>query len=119
MNPEESTTSVTFTTDNIDKTLARKEHQYFVHIIKNPILRLLLRVNLIKPPEEKPKSPPPAPRRPVVTTTDKRPQCRVTIRISGFAIGEKKKNEASRTVIIVLAITSVLATIAAVYFAFS
>ena len=118
MNEEEQQpTAITFTTDNIESSRSREKQQYFVHIIKNPILRLLLRVHIIKEPEPEPQ-PAPAPVAPA-PAPEKRPQCRVTIRISGFALSEKKKNSTARFVIIILSILSIASIAAALFFALS
>lgn len=117
MNEEEQKpTAITFTTDNIEHSRSREDQQYFVHIIKNPLLRLLLRVHIIKEPEKKP-APAPVPQS--TPAPEKRPQCRVTIRVSGFAIAEKRKNTNSKIAIILLAITSALGLAATLYFVLS
>ena len=118
MEPENTnSTAITFTTDNIESSKARDDQQYFVHIIKNPILRLLLRVHIIKEPEPE-KQPTPAPK-PAPQAPEKRPQCRVTIRVSSLAINKKKKHNGAKIAIILLSIALAGAVLAAAYFAIS
>ena len=117
MNEEEQKpTAITFTTDNIEHSRSREDQQYFVHIIKNPILRLLLRVHIIKEPEP---TPVPAPKPTPAPTPEKRTQCRVTIRVSAYAPREKRTNLKMKSIIVILSIVSAASIAAALYFAFS
>ena len=118
-----------FTSDNITKSQARSDKNYFVNIIKNPILRFLLRIRVIKESDiEKklqPTQPKPAPVMQTVvnsgieTKPRPRPQCRMNIRIARRITEKKKKNKSAKIAIVVLLILLALSIGAAVYFAIS
>lgn len=102
--PQSST--VAFTTANIDQSKARTDRNYFVRVIKSPLLRFLLRTKIIKEkpaPEEKPaeqkiqaSQPAPAPVR--------LPQLRMTIRISALVAEKRKRDRKKFFAIIILSV---------------
>lgn len=95
-----------FHSEDIDKSKANSDKEYFVNVINDPFQRWLLRKKPSKvKTEENFETPVEEPQ--VPTEAPKKPQCRTTIRLTTERL--KRGNAKYKTAIIILAVTATLA----------
>lgn len=109
---DEQNDSLVFRSDDIPVTQSHKnKNNYFVRVIKDPLLRLILRA---KPPKTPKQPPQPAPKPSVKSPEPPKPQLRTTIRISTLKL-KNPKSRHSALAIILSFLVGVLSTLVIVF----